>query len=62
MTQTSNQSLDIKNFLEETYANQLTDDEFWEHKNKLVQFFSLLMEIDKKQKQKSAKEVKQDNE
>ncbi|GEM_PF-3520819 len=39
-------------FLEKKYGKNLTDEELVTHKNKLVQFVSLLIEIDKKNKQK----------
>jgi hypothetical protein len=41
---------ETKKFLEKKYGKQLTEAEAIEQKNKLVQLFSLLIEIDKKTK------------
>ena len=49
MTQTQ----PIKKFLEQAYREQLTDEEVLEYKDRLVKFFSLLIEIDQRNKRKS---------
>jgi len=38
----------IRSFLEKEYGRNLTEKEFLEYKNRLVKFFSLLMEVDRK--------------
>lgn len=50
MSQYNNQSNGIKNFFEQKAGKKLTDIEAVEYKSKLVQFFSLLVEIDQKNK------------
>jgi hypothetical protein len=43
---------ETKKFLEQAYGKQLSDVELMEYKNKIIQLFSLLIEIDKQQKNK----------
>jgi hypothetical protein len=43
----------IGKFFEQTYSKQLADEEVVEYKNRLVKFFSLLIEIDQRNKRKS---------
>jgi hypothetical protein len=49
MTQTQS----TKKFFEQTYDKQLTAEETLEYKEHLVKFFSLLIEIDQRNKRKS---------
>lgn len=42
----------LKDYLEKLAGVKISDSEYQEHKQKLVQFFSLLIEIDKKIKKK----------
>ena len=48
---TTNQKL--KNYFEQAYGKKLTDEEVLEYKDRLVKFFSLLIEIDQRNKRKS---------
>ncbi|CAN5200162.1 hypothetical protein BH09PAT1_BH09PAT1_8060 [soil metagenome] len=50
---------ETKKFLEKKYKKQLTDAEVLGYKDKLVQFFSLLIEIDRKQFTQKGGEEKQ---
>lgn len=47
----------LKNYFEKQYGKQLTDTEVVEYKDRLVKFFSLLIEIDQRNKRK-ANEIK----
>lgn len=42
-----------KEFFEKTYGKKLTEREVSEYKNRLVKFFALLMEIDRRSNRKS---------
>jgi len=42
----------LRNFLEQMYGRKLTDAELIEYKNRMVKFFSLLVEIDLRNKKK----------
>lgn len=50
MAQINNQSKNIKSFFEQAYGKDLSDAEVAEHKDRLVKFFSLLIEIDQRNK------------
>ena len=43
----------IKSYFEELYGKKLTEAEVFEYKQKLVRFFSLLIEIDQQNKKRS---------
>ena len=43
----------LKNYFEELYGKELTEAEVLEYKQKLVRFFSLLIEIDQQNKKRS---------
>jgi len=43
----------IRNFFEQAYGKKLSDAEALEYKDRLVKFFSLLIEIDQRNKRKS---------
>ena len=45
----------LKNYLEVIYGRKITDAEYEEYKQKLVQYFSVLIEIDQRQKKKSVR-------
>jgi hypothetical protein len=47
-----NKSEKLKAFLEQMYGKELTDAEVKEYKDRLVKFFSLLVEIDQRTKRK----------
>lgn len=53
MAKTATESEGLKIFLEKTYKRSLSDNEVLEYKNRLVKFFSLLIEIDQRNKRKS---------
>ena len=53
METTNNQK--VKTYFEQAYGRELADEEVVEYKNRLVQFFSLLIEIDQKQKKEGGK-------
>lgn len=55
MSQYNNQFSNIKNFLEQKSGKKITDVEVVKYKNNLVQFFSLLVEIDQQIKRKGVK-------
>lgn len=42
----------LKDFLEQMYGKKLSDDEVKKYKDRLVKFFSLLIEIDQRSKRK----------
>ncbi|OGC51772.1 hypothetical protein A2982_00635 [candidate division WWE3 bacterium RIFCSPLOWO2_01_FULL_39_13] len=44
---------DLKTYLEQVYDRELSEAEYIEYKNRLIKFFSLLMEVDQQQKKKS---------
>jgi len=50
------ETLNLKTHLEQSYGKPLLDAEYKEYKDRLVKFFSLLMEIDRQQKKKKAHE------
>jgi len=43
----------LKSFLEQMYGHPISDDELSEYKEKIVRIFSLLIEVDKRNKKKS---------
>ena len=45
-------SQSIKKFLEQAYGKELSDTEVEEYKDRLIKFFSLLVEIDLRNKKK----------
>lgn len=53
MSQSNTQSEKTRAFLEQAYGKKLTDKEVVEYKDRLVKFFSLLIEIDQKNKRKN---------
>ena len=52
MSKTETKNEKLKTFLEEAYGKKLLDDEVSEHKERLVKFFGLLVEIDQRNKKK----------
>ncbi len=48
----SDPSAKTRQFFEEMYSKELTDDEVREYKDRIVKFFGLLVEIDMKNKKK----------
>jgi len=42
----------LKTYFEQAYGKKLTDEEVLEYKDRLVKFFSLLIEIDQRNKRK----------
>ncbi len=50
MEQTKHEKL--KEFLEQMYGKELTDEEVKEYKDRIVKFFGLLVEIDQRTKKK----------
>lgn len=52
MQQSTSKSEKLKAFLEQMYGKKLTDAEVKEYKDRLVNFFSLLVEIDTRNKKK----------
>lgn len=55
MNQSNKQSSNTKVFFEQAYGKKLTDEEVSKYKNRLVKFFSFLVEIDQKNKRKQKK-------
>lgn len=49
MSQPNTPNTKLKNYLEQAYGKKLTDEEVLEYKNRLVKFFSLLAEIDRRE-------------
>ena len=54
MTLTNCGNGELKTFFEQAYGKQLADEEVSEYKDRLVRFFSLLIEIDQTNKRKGA--------
>ena len=48
-----NKNQKIKDYFEQAYDKQLTNEEVAEYKNHLVNFFSLLIDVDQRNKRKS---------
>lgn len=46
-------NLHLSDYLEAMYGRKITDTEYEEYKQKLVQYFSILIEIDQRQKRKA---------
>lgn len=56
MAELSKQSIEeFKQIFKEEYGVEYTDDEAWEASHNLVSFFSLLMQIDQRNKGKNSK-------
>lgn len=53
MNQTGVANNNLKVFFEKQYGKKLTDEEVSEYKNRLVNFFGLLIQIDKRNKRKN---------
>ena len=43
----------LKAYFKQTYGKKLTDKEVLEYKDRLIEFFSLLIEVDQRNKRKS---------
>lgn len=52
MQQEKIKNAQLKTFLEQMYGKELSDAEVKEHKDRLLNFFSLLVEIDMRNKKK----------
>jgi len=52
MAQSATQKNRTKDFFERAYGNKLADELVMEYKDRLVKFFSLLIEIDQRNKRK----------
>lgn len=57
----TNTQTPLLEFFEAKYKKKLSEDEATDYKNKLIQFFKLLIAIDQKQKQKDKNENKWDS-